>query len=148
MVASPHLILDASVATKWHLADEEYSAIALALRNDYEKGRVDLTAPDHIRYEVPNALQVAARRGRISEHEGRAATAQFLSWGIRTVRTDELILAAYDVAAQFGCAFYDGLYLALAQATKSPLIHADDALRRRLGGAFPLALWIGDYLSF
>jgi len=147
MNASRHLVLDASVAAKWHLRDEDYREEALLLQTDYREGRVLLTAPDHIRYEVPNALRVAAHRGRISQQEGRAATAEFLSVGVRTVRTDELILAAYDVAVQVGCAFYDGLYLALAQATNSPLVYADDALRRRLAGSFPLALWIGDYSS-
>jgi len=108
---------------------------------------VQLTAPDHIRYEVANALRVAALRGRVSQPEGRTAASAFLSWRIPTVRTDKLIIAAYDAAAEFGCALYDGLYLALAQATNSPLIYAEDALRRRLGGTFPLALWIGDYSS-
>jgi predicted nucleic acid-binding protein len=145
MSANEPLVLDASVATKWHLRDEAYSERARAVRIDFEEGRVQLAAPDHIRYEVANALRVAAVRGRISEIEGRTAVREFLSWGIRTVRTDELILAAYDASVTFGCALYDGLYLALALATKSPLIYADDALRRRLGGSFPLALWIGDY---
>lgn len=40
---------------------------------------------------------------------------------------------------------YDGVYLALAQATHAPLLHADKKLRNALGNRFPYARWIEEY---
>lgn len=61
--------------------------------------------------------------------------------------TDSLILPAYRLARRFGCSYYDAIYLALAEATALPFLHADDKLRRNLGTRFPLSLWIEDYRS-
>ena len=141
-------VLDASIAVKWHLDDEEHTDRAAAVLADYRYGRVALIAPEHIRYEVPNAIRVAARSRRLSYHQGRAAIGLFFAWRVPTSSSDGLILAAYDIAERVGCAFDDGLYLALAEATGYPLIHADRLLQRLLGSSYPLALWIGDYLPW
>lgn len=141
----PRFVVDASVAVKWHLDDEDYVQQALSLLVEYREGRTDLLAPDHIRYEVPNAIKVASRAGRVTFQEGRAAIGLFLAWGITMAGTDDLILAAYDLSERLGCSLYDGLYLALAEAANCPLVYADRALRRRIEGVFPLAMWIGDY---
>ena len=145
MPERPRFVVDASVAVKWHLDDEGQAEQALALLAEYREGRVDLTAPDQIRYEVANAIRVATRTRRLGFREGRTAIGLFLSWGIPTASADDLILAAYDLAEQLSCSLYDVLYVALAQAANCPLIYADRALRRLLEGRFPLALWIGDY---
>jgi predicted nucleic acid-binding protein len=141
----PRYVLDASVAAKWHLMDEEYQEEALALLTEYQEGRVLLLAPDHIRYEVANALRIAVRRNRLNAVQGRSALLQFLDWRIPTANADALIHSAFDVSVLLGCALYDGLYLALAQASNCPLIYADGTLRNIIAARFPLALWIGDF---
>ena len=145
MADRPCLVVDASVAVKWHLSDEEFAEVAVAVLADFREDRVNLLAPDHIRYEVANAIRVAARRGRLTPRQGREALEQFLSWGLWTVATDQLFLAAYDTSERLGCALYDGLYLALAESADCPLIYADRVLRNHIRDQFPLALWIGDY---
>lgn len=141
----PRFVVDASVAVKWLLSDEQYGDQALALLAEYREGRVDLSAPDLIRYEVASAIRVATRTQRVDFQIGRRAITLFLSLGIPTITTEKLILSAYDVSGRFGCSLYDGLYLALAKAQKCPLIHADRALRNLLAEDTPLAMWIGDY---
>lgn len=138
-------VVDASVAVKWHLNDEEYVDEALALLGEYREGRIDLLAPDHIRYEVPNAIRVATRAKRLTFPLGKAAIALFLSWGVTTASDNDLILAAYELSERFACSLYDGLYVALAEAAGCPMVYADKALRNRIENEFPLALWIGDY---
>jgi predicted nucleic acid-binding protein len=138
-------VLDASVAVKWHLHDEEPFAHALTVLSDYREGRIDLLAPAHPRYEVPSASRNAVQRRRLSSEHARTAIDQFLAWDISTVSTDDLIRAGYQQALRFGCSLYDGLYLALAEAARAPLEYADLRLRNSLARRFPLALWIEDY---
>jgi predicted nucleic acid-binding protein len=138
------LVVDASIATKWFLNDEEFAYEADALLRAFHEETVSLYAPDHIRYEVGNALRNAVRRERITDAQGRRALSMFLAWQIPTTTNDDLIRAAYDHAIEFDCAFYDGLYLALASETGTPLVHADQRLRNTLIGRFDLELWIGN----
>jgi len=152
MVATAEqFVVDASVATKWHLPDEADADLALALLTRFLRGEVQLVAPAHIRSEVPSAITVATRmvlRGltqpRRTVAQGAQAIADFLALGLPTVDDDELVVAAYEVAHQYGCAFYDGLYLALAQRLGLRFIIADQrfyALIRQL----PFVVWLADY---
>ncbi|HVC33459.1 MAG TPA: type II toxin-antitoxin system VapC family toxin [Chloroflexota bacterium] len=141
---SPY-VLDASVAVKWHLHDEGFVAEARRLLVDLREGRIQIIAPDHVRYEVSSAIRNAVRMGRILPEAGATAIDQFLSWNVPTVAASDLIRAGYGLALRFGCSLYDGLYLALAEATGFPLVYADHRLRNALGSRFPLALWIEDY---
>jgi len=145
------LVVDASVATKWYLTDEPYADLALALLQRFGRGEVYLVAPQHIRAEVPSAIMVATKailRGqqqpRRTVDQGATAIADFLALGLPTVDDDALIVAAYEAAQQHGCAFYDGLYLALAQRMGVRFILADErfhALIRHL----PIVVWLADY---
>ncbi len=44
MAEVPRYVLDASVAVKWHLDDEDHAEQALAVLADYESGRISLAA--------------------------------------------------------------------------------------------------------
>ncbi len=141
--ASEALVLDASVAVKWHLVDEEYAEQAIRLLTAFEDGRLSFVAPEHIRYEVPSAITAATRgrQPRLTEEQGREAINEFLALGIRLVGDDELVRAAYPLAHRHGCAFYDGLYLALAERLQFPFLTADQKLFDRVGH-LPYVRWI------
>jgi predicted nucleic acid-binding protein len=141
----PRYVVDASVATKWHLRDEQYTSQADAVLAAYRDGRIDLVAPDHFRYEVPSAVRNALRTGRLTVEQARTAIADFLAWQIPTVGGDALILAAYDQATRFGCSLYDGLYLALADAAQCPLVFADHRLRNAIGVNVEAVIWLEDW---
>jgi predicted nucleic acid-binding protein len=141
----PRYVVDASIVSKWHLRDEQHVDRADAILFAFQAGRIDLIAPDHLRYEVPSAIRKGVRTGRLMSHQARTAISDFLNWGLPTVGGDGLIPAAYDQPVRFGCSFYDGLYLALSDAIGCPLLHADDHLRNALGGGFPSAIWIEDW---
>ncbi len=49
-------VLDASVLIKW-FSDEEYTDIALKLRDEFFHGNIKLVVPDLLLYEVSNALR-------------------------------------------------------------------------------------------
>ncbi len=89
-------VIDASVVTKWHLQDEDDSAVADALLTDFREGRVVLLAPNHLRYEVASVITNAVRTDRVTRHQARQAITDFLVWHIGTIGNDGLILSAYD----------------------------------------------------
>lgn len=82
---------------------------------------------------------------RLSDHDADQALREFLSWSIPTVGADALITSGSHYSRAFGCAFYDGLYLAFADRVGCQFLHADRRLRNTLGGSFGNELGIDDY---
>jgi len=140
------LVVDASVAVKWHLITEEDAEHAKRLLLALGEGTITLFAPEHIRYEVPSAITVATRGAnpRLTAAKGRAAVSEFLALPLWTVSDDELVTCAYEAAQQYGIAFYDGLYVALAQRLSLPMVMADTRLHE-LVRHLPGMLWITDW---
>ena len=124
------IVVDASVAAKWYLAEPE-STQALALLNS----RNVLMAPDIIRPEVTSAITRAARTGRISTLQARNAAH---SW-LRHVQSELVVQepavtdieAAIDLALTLGHGSMDCLYLAMAMRHAASLITADALFVRR-----------------
>jgi len=140
------LVVDASLATKWHLSGEEYTDKARLILRRFAQGQTQIVAPLHICYEVPSAI-IAATLGpkpRISHEQGQEAIEEFLALDLQTFDTAELILAAYALVRRYGCAFYDALYLALAQQLAVPLVTADRRFYQRIRH-LPNVVWLGDY---
>jgi predicted nucleic acid-binding protein len=127
----PRLVLDASVAVKWYLNDEEHTREAALVLAAYTAANVTLLVPDHIRYEVASALRNAVRVKRLTGEVARRDMSNFLDLHIQSVETDSLIRAAFDYALRYDCALYDGLYLALADMARCPLVQADRHLHLR-----------------
>ncbi|MGQ0550472.1 MAG: type II toxin-antitoxin system VapC family toxin [Armatimonadota bacterium] len=94
---------------------------------------------------MPSAITVATRgrRPRLREEQGKEAINEFLALGIRLVGDDEPVRTAYPLAHRYGCAFYDGLYLALAERLRLPFLTADQKLFDRVG-RLPYIRWIAD----
>lgn len=149
MAEVSRFVVDASIATQWHLRDplEHHVERAAAVRRDLEAGRIVLFAPDQIRYEVGAAILNATRTRppRLTTAEGSLTISDVGLWGVTFVADNDLLPAAYLMGRRWGCSFYDGLYVALAQRLGIPLLHADNNLRNALGNSFPLALWIEEY---
>lgn len=141
-------VLDASVAAKWHLRDESDVAAADAVLADFVAGNLDLLAPSHLRYELLNTIAVARQRGRITPETADVAAVDALALLSSLTLHDEdaLLLRGSALAAEQGCAFYDGVYAALAEAAACPLLLADDALVRRLQGSGVQVERLADYV--
>lgn len=69
---------------------------------------------------------------------------EFLELEIPTVVGTQLIVRGWDAALHYGCALYDGLYIALSEMMDAALVHADRRLRNTLNQGFSLELWIED----
>ncbi len=145
--ATDALVVDASVAVKWHLTDEDHADAALVVLEQFGQGQLHLVAPEQIRFEVPSAITAATLgiRPRLPVGLARLAIEKFLTIDIQTFRRAELILAAYPLVHEHQIVFYDALYLALAQQLQLPFLTADHRLYRQIR-RLPEAVWIGDYL--
>lgn len=140
------LVVDASVATKWHLMDEEEADKALLLLERFASGEFTLWAPEQIRYEVPSAITAATLGAtpRLPRAVARQSIEKFLALGLSVVNDAELMVSAFDLVHQHGCAFYDALYLALAEQLGIPFITADWKLYLRIR-RLPYVIWLGDF---
>lgn len=140
------LVVDASVAVKWHLPDEEHTEQARLLLRRFAGGLTELIAPNYIRYEVPNAIVVATRgrAPRISPERARQAIDEFLALRLPVLDDDALITGAYGIVQTRGCALYDAFYVALAERLQVSFVTADRRLYQRLAGS-PYPVWLGDY---
>jgi predicted nucleic acid-binding protein len=141
------IVVDASIAVKWYLLDEDSPEDALALRSDFIAERFAIAMPDVARYEVANAINVARRRGRISHDGARQALSDFLAWDFAYLGGNDLILAAVAAAERVGCSLYDALYLALAESLGCDFVTADRALFERVHPAAAWIKWLGDYTT-
>ena len=140
------IVVDASVAAKWLLTDEEHAAKAGLLRDHLYQGQVALAAPNFILLEVASAISVASRgqQPRLRQDEGREAIERFFALGLELFADGPLILPALALSERYGCSVYDALYLALAQQLSLQLVTADRRFYRRVR-QLPDVLWIGNY---
>jgi predicted nucleic acid-binding protein len=129
---------------KWYLPDEEYAVESDTLLTAFSLGQIVLIAPQHIYYEVSNALRTAVHRGRLAAPRAHQAMLEFLELNIPSVIGTQLIVRGWDAAMRYGCALYDGLYVALSELLDAPLVHADERLRNTLAKRFPHEQWIED----
>jgi predicted nucleic acid-binding protein len=121
------LIVDASVAAKWLLAEAD-SDRAAALFQAWIAGRIGLLAPEILPAEVCSSLWKRVMRGLLPAAEARRLQSQFSNLGIPLHPIAGLAGDAFDMALQFRHSVYDGLYLALARETGAEFITADEKL--------------------
>jgi predicted nucleic acid-binding protein len=139
-------VVDANVAAKWllpaageGLLDQANRLVALHVRRELQ-----LLAPDLIEAEIGNVLWKAVRRNRISQPEAENSLRRFAPLAIQIVPASDLLGQALQIALACNRSFYDSLYVALALATKTELITADERLVNALGSRFPVR-WLGAF---
>jgi len=144
-VTAKRLVLDASVALKWILRDEEATSQADALLADVLAGQLSLIVPSLFDYEIANALAVAVAKGRLDEAKAWMALADFQFYSIKRVNFPTLQDNAFQLALRHHRSVYDSAYVALAQSLDMWLFTGDKRLFNALGGALDWVKWIGDY---
>ncbi len=122
-------IIDASVAVKW-FAKEDLRQQALKVRDDYTRGKVDLQAPYLIRYEVGNALRF--HPGSTVEEVVRALEALTNMQIITDEMSPAITEAASKISFEEGLAFYDAVYLALAEKNGTKVLTDDRKLYKKV----------------
>lgn len=141
------IVIDASVALKWYLPEEDNAAEADLLAVDFFKSKKELLVPTLFDYEIINTLKVAVARNRISEADALAAITRFQL--LKIERHDFLPLqdATFRLALRYQRSAYDAAYLALAEANNTKLYTGDKRLFNAVNNVFAWVKWIGDYHS-
>jgi len=122
------LVVDASVAFKWFLLEEDHASRAIAL---LQNGAA-LIAPDLLVAEVCNAAWRSARLGRISQAQVDEIAASLPQFFDTLISATVLAPRAVAIAGQLDHSVYDCLYLALAEAEAASLVTADMKLLGRV----------------
>ena len=113
------LVVDASVALKWVLLEEDRDRAISLLTED------ELIAPDLLHVECANALAMRVRRGLIRAVDASDALHVILNAPVLIRPAASLVSKAYDLSLELERTAYDSLYLALALAEGAVLVTAD-----------------------
>lgn len=122
-----NLVVDASVACKWFVA-EAGSQAAEAL---FAPDRV-FFAPDLIVAEVCNLAVTKLRRGEIAAEQAASMVDRIGDFFDEIVPSAELARRAFAMANELAHPAYDCFYLALAERRNARLITADERFLERL----------------
>jgi predicted nucleic acid-binding protein len=124
-------VVDASVVVDWVAPGVDPGLPALSALATLAAQEAELTAPRVLMEEVANALLAGVRRQRWRGAEADASHALLRELPVRLLDEPR----AWDLARRYDDhPIYDMVYVALAERTRSVLITADRALRRRLVG--------------
>ncbi|MBZ5719534.1 MAG: type II toxin-antitoxin system VapC family toxin [Acidobacteriia bacterium] len=135
-------VVDAGVAAKWLLpaSGERLAPEAVSLLRRYTRDEVRFLVPDLFWTELANVLWKAVRQRRCSASDAQSSLHRVLRFGFTTVPCTGLLENALSIALRFDRTAYDSLYVALAVATDSALVTADERLARALAAHFPVRL--------
>lgn len=136
-------VLDASVAAFW-VVRSPLMRRALRLRSEYQQRIHELIAPSHFPGEIASALTKAERTKLIRPGAAHPLIRDVLATPPVLYDVDQLFYRAVDISSQTRSAFYDCLYVALAERENCELVTADIGLVNNLRPHFafivPLAL--------
>lgn len=138
------LIIDASVALKWFLDDDEpHAAEARAILASGES----LIAPDLVIAETCNAAWRGVRAGRLSQTQAQGISRSLPGLFETLVNGSALAESGIAIAIELDHSVYDCFYLALAGARDALLVTADTRLLGKLANTTwkSLARSLADY---
>ncbi len=135
------VVVDASVAAKWFISEDNTSEALILLDRSF-----DLHAPDLLYLEFDNILCKLIRRSLISEDEGFDMRCRIQALPIQFYSSQSLREKAFQIAVETRRGIYDCIYLALAEALEGYMVTADRRFFLAMQGS-PLedyTLWIED----
>lgn len=142
--APRRVVVDASVALKWQLPDEDFIPQAMALLHDHAVRReIALVAPSLFLYEVTNAIGMAAKRARVASDVADEALANLVAANIELFAPEPARILR--LCRRFSIAAYDAAYLALALQLRADLWTGDRPLYQATHNELASVRWIGDY---
>ncbi|MEW6123603.1 MAG: type II toxin-antitoxin system VapC family toxin [Pseudomonadota bacterium] len=136
------LIVDASVAVKWFVDEEDTDRATLLLERAER-----ICAPRIILGEVANAIWKTVRRGDMSQELGAEAVADLPRFVTLLFDTDHFMADALRIACALDHPIYDCLYVESARRLKLPLVTADARMARKFSAGpyaqhiIPLSDW-------
>jgi len=122
-------VLDSSVVIKW-FSQEEYTDLALKIRDNFVNGNVEIVVPDLLLYEISNALRY---NKNIKKSEVNGAIKSLIEIGIKIiVPTEDVMMTAISIAYTHDLTVYDAYFIALAKELDFIFVTADERLYNKL----------------
>lgn len=131
--APPELVLDTSVAVKFHVPEEHHQQ-ARRLQAGFEEDEVSLLAPGTVLPETFNAFWQKYRRNELTLEEVLQGWELISELPLALYAPEDLMPRAVDISMETGAIIYDALFLALAEDAETIVITADDRLVKALEG--------------
>lgn len=125
------LVLDTSVAVKFHVPEEGYEK-ARRMQRAFEEGEISLLAPGTILPEVFNAFWQKYRRKELTHDEVRQGWELISELPLNFYAPEDLMPRAAEISLETGVIVYDALFLALAEAAETVMLTADDKLLKTI----------------
>ncbi len=138
------MVIDASVALKWYLDEEDHSSKAIRLLQNYISNEFDIIAPSLLEYEVVNGLIIAQKRGRIKEERILMAIEGFMNLGIKFIDLSTIYSKVIHYCRNYNFSAYDSSYMAVAEEKSADLITADKGLYSGVKKNLKWVRWLGD----
>ncbi len=141
------VVVDASVALRWLLADEPDRELALRVRDRIQAGRLEPRQPPHFPMEIASALVAAGRVGRLEPSTIGPLVRSLEAFRLDMIDPNDFASAAAETAIDLGLRVPDAGYIVCARRTGGTLITADRRLFEvalRSGAAVAL---LGDLAS-
>jgi len=125
-----HVVPDTSVVIKWFRQGEVLADQALALRAAYVDGRLVMSVPVLLAYELANVLRYKNDLTTIQVSE---AVQSLFDMGMVWVSPSaEVMRRAAEIAREFGITVYDAAFVAVAESVDAVMITADERLAEGL----------------
>jgi predicted nucleic acid-binding protein len=143
-MSRPTLVIDASVAIKWILPEEDHD-LAVRIQDLYQDEKLDLVAPYVLIAEVGNVLWKRVRRGDLTRQAAERCFFEFLRDSPILLDSTSVNVSALQLAMALARPVYDCLYLAWALEQRCDLVTADARFFNALRPAFPCLRLLGDF---
>ena len=117
-----------------------HSAKAVKLRDDYSNGIHDLIAPDIFPGESASALTKSERQKAIAVGDAAALYTKLLRTCPHLHAYFPLVPRAIDISSQTRTAFYDCVYVALAEQEQCEVVTVDDKFINNMQKQFPFVI--------
>ena len=121
------IILDSSVIAKWFFPEED-SDIALGIKERFASGKLSITIPVLLYYEINNILRTGAKFARINSNDILKTYQSFLNLNFIAYSTADLLVKTLEIALKYDISSYDASYIALAEHLQIPFLTADQKL--------------------
>jgi predicted nucleic acid-binding protein len=141
-------VIDASVAVKWFVEDEDLIAEARALRANSLVAGHRLVGPPLLFAEATNAIYQRFRRKDISDRDVDRIVAALWIQQIEVLAPADLTQRAYRFVRQHRLAnVYDSHYVVLAQELGTEFWTGDERIFNSVHTVAPWVRWLGDYAA-
>jgi predicted nucleic acid-binding protein len=124
-----NLVVDASIALKWFVAEDDSDA-ALAARIGHT-----MIAPDLLPIECRNAFLNKIRRRELSVAAAQRLERDLDAIEIEILPTAAFLSRAFAIAIELGEPIYDCIYVAMAVATERVFLTADKEFASVVGNS-------------